>query len=186
METIFCTLVVSAPFAALARQLAAALPSGGGMFVAAFSPTGSAPATHYVSEGYIDQPFFDALQSPEALVALAEQAGQTLPLAYATALLANSVISTRRVSDLFAPQAEPNAEQPNPEPSPFGAAGLSACHRASINDASVAELEAAPGIGPEKAGVIVAMRPWATVADLTAVAGIGPDQIAELERWYTA
>lgn len=186
METIFCTLVVSAPFAALARQLAAALPSGGGMFVAAYSPTGSAPATHYVSEGYIDRPFYDALQSPEALVALAEQAGQTLPLAYAAALLANSVISTRRVSDLFAPQAEPNAEQPNPEPSPFGAAGLTACHRASINDASVAELEAAPGIGPEKAGVIVAMRPWASISDLSDVSGISDAQTAQLDHWFTA
>lgn len=101
-EKVFRTLVVTAAIAGLARQLAAALPSGLGMFVAGYSPTGSAPATHYVSEGWVWDLFADALTSPEALVAMLAAYGQTMPLAQAQALLSQAVVSELPAGEVLA------------------------------------------------------------------------------------
>lgn len=63
----FRTMVVDAANADLARQICAALaPSGGaGMFSVGLSPTGQAPATHYVSTGYIDADFAELMPLTE-------------------------------------------------------------------------------------------------------------------------
>lgn len=90
---VFRTMIVTAGIAPTARQLAESLPAGLGMFMAAYSPTGSAPATHYVSEGWIEEQFAIALESPEALVAMLADAGVTMPLANATALLSQATVS---------------------------------------------------------------------------------------------
>lgn len=43
--------------------------NGGGMLRSAYSPTGTAPATHRVSSGLIEVAFWEMLQTPEALAA---------------------------------------------------------------------------------------------------------------------
>lgn len=48
-----------------------ALPEASGMWTTALSLTGSAPATHYISSGLVDQAFADLLASPAALAATA-------------------------------------------------------------------------------------------------------------------
>ena len=90
---VFRTMIVTAAIAPTARQLAEAVPAGLGMFVAAYSPTGAAPATHYVSEGYIEEQFAVALESPEALVAMLSAVGVTMPLTDAEALLSQATVS---------------------------------------------------------------------------------------------
>ncbi len=69
-------------------------------------------------------------------------------------------------------------------PLSVGAAGL-----VNINSASVAELDALPGIGPAKAQAIVAYRteqgPFARTEDLVLVKGIGPSTYAGLQDLVT-
>lgn len=57
------TMIVPAAHQQLAQGLcsAAAGPAGEGMFTTALSPTGLAPATHYISAGYIETTFADLL-----------------------------------------------------------------------------------------------------------------------------
>lgn len=94
-------MIVTAGIAPTARALAAALPAGLGMFVAGYSPTGSAPATHYVSDGYIEEDFAAALSTPEALVAMLATAGQTMPLAQASVLLSQAIVDEREASEVL-------------------------------------------------------------------------------------
>ena len=55
----FRTMILPAPHVTLARSICATLaPSGGSaMFAVGLSPDGQAPATHYVSTGFIDEDF---------------------------------------------------------------------------------------------------------------------------------
>lgn len=99
---VFRTMIVSAAIAPTARQLAEAVPAGLGMFVAAYSPTGTEPATHYVSEGWIEEQFAIALESPEALVEMLAEVGVTMPLANAQALLSQATVSELPASDVLA------------------------------------------------------------------------------------
>ena len=58
------TIIVPAAFQQLAQGLceaAAEGDAGKGMFTTGLSPDGSAPATHYISSGYIFQEFADLL-----------------------------------------------------------------------------------------------------------------------------
>ena len=100
--TVFRTLIVSAAVAPFARQLSGAIPSGIGMFVAAYSPTGGAPATHYVSEGWIDEGIALALASPEALVEMLAAAGAQMTLPQAQGLLSQAVVSDRPAAEVLA------------------------------------------------------------------------------------
>ena len=52
--------------------------------------------------------------------------------------------------------------------------------KVSLNDATLAELEGLPGVGPALAARIVAARPYASVAALDRVRGIGPKKLAAL------
>ena len=152
------TMIVAASVAPQCRQLASNFPSGAGMWVTALSPTGAAPATHYISHGGIWTTFAEMIASPEAL-----SAGTGIPVEQAAAILSVCDISDE---DGF---------------SAIGRLGLQMATRISINDASKTALESAPGIGAVKAQQIIDGRPWASVADL---AGIGLD-VAVLDHWYT-
>lgn len=63
----FRTMIVPAGQVDLARSICATLaPSGGSaMFSVGLSPDGTAPATHYVSTGYIDEPFANLMPLTE-------------------------------------------------------------------------------------------------------------------------
>ena len=78
MAQILRTIIVPAALVIKARELGAALaPTGAGMYTTALSATGNAPATYYVSSGYIHEPpFANLLADPVALFAAA-QAGAT-------------------------------------------------------------------------------------------------------------
>lgn len=73
---------------------------GEGMFVVGLSPSGNAPATHYISSGYIQEQFGTALQNGinlhAAAVAGANAQGrpQISTQQQATDLLANGVVHT--------------------------------------------------------------------------------------------
>lgn len=57
------TIIVPAYIVEPARAACAGLagPGGSGMFTTPLSPTGEAPATHYISSGLIEAPFADLL-----------------------------------------------------------------------------------------------------------------------------
>ena len=58
MTDIFRTLVLPASVTPLAQQIAATLsPAGAGMWTTGLSPTGTEPATHFISTGYIGEDF---------------------------------------------------------------------------------------------------------------------------------
>lgn len=71
------TIIVPAPYAAAASAACEHLAGAGGtgMFTTPLSPTGELPATHYISSGLIEQSFADLLANPDALTAVATQAG---------------------------------------------------------------------------------------------------------------
>ena len=63
---IFATIIVPAAQAQAARDAAAAFPGGEGMFTSELSATGNAPATHYISSGYMPE---EIVQAVNAVVA---------------------------------------------------------------------------------------------------------------------
>lgn len=71
------TIIVPEAVVAPARMACEALagPGGSGMYSVPISPTGQLPATHWISSGLIEQDFADLLASPDALTAIATQAG---------------------------------------------------------------------------------------------------------------
>ena len=78
------TMVLPVAHAPLARALAAHLagPPGEGMWVTGLSPTGEAPATHYVSSGPVGAEFDAMLTDADALwgaVQMAQQTGMAGP-----------------------------------------------------------------------------------------------------------
>jgi len=60
---IFATIIVTAAKAQAARDAAATINGGDGMFTAGLSATGSTPATHYISSGSLPQEIVDAVAS---------------------------------------------------------------------------------------------------------------------------
>jgi hypothetical protein len=102
MPKVFKTMIVAAAIAPLARQLAAQLPSGAGMFVAPYSATGTEPATHFVNEAWIEEEFAQALSDPETLVGMLAAHGQTLPIAQAQAILSQATVSDEAASKVLA------------------------------------------------------------------------------------
>ena len=67
------TLICPASIVAQARNIGDCLhPAASGMFVSPLSPSGSAPATHYVSSGLIEDLWLPALSDPDTLYAAAQ------------------------------------------------------------------------------------------------------------------
>lgn len=61
MADIFRTIIVPAAEQAEAQAIAAEYPGGAGMFETGCSPTGEAPATDYISSGFMDEAIVEAL-----------------------------------------------------------------------------------------------------------------------------
>ena len=72
-RTIIVPDLVVVPARMACEALAGA--GGSGMYSVPLSPTGELPATHWISSGLIEQDFADLLASPDALAAVATQAG---------------------------------------------------------------------------------------------------------------
>ena len=67
------TLICPASTVVQARNIGDCLhPAASGMFVSPLSPSGSAPATHYVSSGLIEDLWLPALSDPDTLYAAAQ------------------------------------------------------------------------------------------------------------------
>lgn len=71
------TIIVPDTVVVPARLACEALAGAGGsgMYQTPLSPTGEPPATHWISSGLIEQDFADLLANPDALAAVATQAG---------------------------------------------------------------------------------------------------------------
>lgn len=106
MVYLFCTLTVPAEHKDLCNELSLAVSgeSGRNVWTTPFSPTGEAPATHYIASGAVGEDVVHYLVDP---VALAEATGMTQ--ANAEALLA--ACDVIRLGTNTAPEGEPpNAE----------------------------------------------------------------------------
>ncbi len=71
------TIIVPDAVVIPARMACEALAGAGGsgMYSTPLSPTGELPAAHWISSGLIEQDFADLLANPDALAAVATQAG---------------------------------------------------------------------------------------------------------------
>ena len=120
----FRTMIVPSDQVALARSICATLaPSGGfAMFSVGLSPTGTEPATHYVSTGHIDGPFANLMPltewtqnadgewgfivwskgEPEVVVALCAEAGFETTVEAVEALFAASDVTEQEPFTAFA------------------------------------------------------------------------------------
>lgn len=114
MNDQFRTIIVTAADAPLARMLAALSSGGDGMFTTGLSLDGAAPATHYVSSGFLPASFVAPLPlqlweqdgdawkmtssepgDAAAVVAVASQGGATVTLAAIKGLFARSDCTTQ-------------------------------------------------------------------------------------------
>lgn len=101
-DDVFCTMIVPAALAPLARALGAGLSTGGaGMFTTGLSASGSEPATHYVSSGMIGEQFAELTTDGVAMYLACKEAGATVTQAQCTTLVSKSVVSdgTLEVTD---------------------------------------------------------------------------------------
>lgn len=67
MPDIFATIIVTAAQAQAARDAAAQIPGGEGMLTSELSATGNAPATHFISSGYMPEEIVQAVAPVSAV-----------------------------------------------------------------------------------------------------------------------
>lgn len=78
MSDRFVTIVVTAAKAPAARNMAAVVSGGSGMFEVGLSKTSKAPATHYISSGWVSEEI--AALFPNAIQELPSEAMERLSL----------------------------------------------------------------------------------------------------------
>ena len=61
MADVFATIIVPASKVQAAKDAALSVPGGAGMFAAGLSASGSLPATHFISSGWIPSEIIDVL-----------------------------------------------------------------------------------------------------------------------------
>lgn len=95
MSYVHRCMIVLAAIAPQARSLCEQLagPPGAGMFTTGLSASGSAPATHFVSSGPIEDTFAAVLVDPAVMAGACAQAGISLSMAACQALLSTSDVS---------------------------------------------------------------------------------------------
>jgi len=100
----FRTLILPAAVTPLAQALAAGVsgPAGEGMWTTSLSPTGSTPASHYVSTGMIDAQFVGLLTDANALFAACQASGAAVTLKQCQALVTSADVNEQPPFDAFA------------------------------------------------------------------------------------
>lgn len=118
MTDIFRTLTVTAATAPLAREIAASFgPGGAGMWTTPLSASGTDPASHYISSGYIpaDFAYLVPCQTWEmdedgAWVLVSSEPGD--PVAVYEAATAQGVVCTQADVDTIFASADVTAQEP--------------------------------------------------------------------------
>lgn len=118
MLDIFRTLIVPAANVSLAREIATSFgPGGEGMWTTPLSESGSDPATHYISSGYV--PFEYSYLVPLQVWALNEEGNWVLvgtepgdPVAVYTAATAQGVVCTQADVDALFAAADVTEQEP--------------------------------------------------------------------------
>lgn len=89
------TIILPAAITTTCQQLSEALsgPAGAGMWVTALSPTGAAPATHYISSGMISEEFAAMISDPHVMLAGCTQAELDVTLAGCEVILGTADVS---------------------------------------------------------------------------------------------
>jgi hypothetical protein len=98
MSQIFRTLIVPKESVELARFICEKLAGtpGAGMFIRGLSVDGKAPATHFVSSGFISEQFSGALQNPKIILTALKKLDPpvSVDIEDIKKLLASSIVST--------------------------------------------------------------------------------------------
>lgn len=97
-------LIITASQQSLAQSLCEQLagPAGANMFTTPLSSTGTAPATHYISAGMIEDSFAGTLANAETLHAVCQMKGVVITLAECRALLSGADVSEDEPFDAMA------------------------------------------------------------------------------------
>jgi hypothetical protein len=94
MNQVHRTLIVAAQDQSLAQALTSGLAgeAGSGMFVVPLSATGASPASHYISNGMIDESFAGILGDADATFAAAQEIGASVTLDAIQGLYSRAII----------------------------------------------------------------------------------------------
>jgi competence protein ComEA len=147
--------------------------------------TTEAPASVVVSVvGLVARPGLVTLPAGARVADAVEAAGGLLPEADPASVNQAAVVTDGQQIAVGVPGAPPAAGGGPPDSGPAGSGGP-----VDLNTATVAELDALPGIGPVLAQRIVDHRtevgPFGSVEDLDDVPGIGPTTAADLADLVT-
>lgn len=159
-------------------------------------PTGSSPAAAAPTRvlvhvaGAVVSPGVYELPDGARVVDVVDAAGGAAPDADLDGLnLAAAVVDGERVYVPVAGEVDPATVPTGRAPGEPPADGGSSAGPVDLNQATTAQLEELPGVGPATAAAIVEDRerngPFASVDDLDRVAGIGPAKLAALRDLVT-
>ena len=118
--------------------------------------------------------------SPQTDPRIAEDVSADIVAAALSSVTSAIGQGSERVESVAAAEEE---RAPSSVPAPLQAAARST--KVSLNNATQAELEALPEIGPKVASDIIAGRPYASVEDIDRVQGIGPKKMEAIRPLLT-